>query len=306
VKAVHIVTALLAVSVLVNIGFIAAYNPYEQARISSLVAKTSSLSVQNMELQKQLNSANISLTNAASQLDFYRSHLSGPEEVNEGFVTGITSSATMEAPAVSQQVELVQNGPFVTQNVITNGSIMNISVDVQPGKGRVLVDTTPLMGIVFQDAANTAVFVAQNKTGRDLSGSDVLFSIQADKAIDSVDGPSAGALMTLVSIAALENRHINASVTLTGTIDSTGHVGAIGGAVEKAAAAKASGLTTFLMPLENKDLTVYTQQSVDYGGYELIEQVPQSVPAKEYIEKNVGINVEYVDNIDDVLADALT
>ncbi|HVN73785.1 MAG TPA: hypothetical protein VMT44_04225, partial [Methanoregula sp.] len=173
VKAVHLLTVLLAISVLVNIGFFAAYNPYEQARISGLVAKTSSLSAQNMLLQKQVNADNISLMNAASQLAFYRSHLNSPEEQDEGVITGITSSASMEAPAVSQQVELVQNGPFVTQNVITNGSIMNISVDVQPGKGRVLVDTTPLMGIVFQDAANTAVFVAQNKTGRDLSGSDV-------------------------------------------------------------------------------------------------------------------------------------
>ena len=298
-------TVLLAISVLVNIGFFAAYNPYEQSRISDLVVKTSSLSAQNMLLQKQVNADNISLMHAASQLAFYRSHLNSPEEQDEGVITGITSSASMEAPAVSQQVELVQNGPFVTQNVITNGSIMNISVDVQPGKGRVLVDTTPLMGIVFQDAANTAVFVAQNKTGKDLSGSDVLFSIQADKAIASVDGPSAGALMTLVAISALEHRHINSSVTLTGTIDSAGHVGAIGGAVEKATAAKESGITTFLMPLENQDLTIYTQQSVDYGGYELIEQVPQTVPAKEYIEKNVGINVIYVDNIDAVIANTL-
>jgi len=161
------------------------------------------------------------------------------------------------------------------------------------------------MGIVFQDAANTAVFVAQNRTGRDLSGSDVLFSIQADKAIASVDGPSAGALMTLVAIAALQNRHINSSVTLTGTIDADGHVGAIGGAVEKATAAKESGITTFLMPRENQDLTIYTERTVDYGGYQLVEQVPRIVPAREYIEKNVGIDVVYVDSINDVIANAL-
>jgi predicted S18 family serine protease len=179
---------------------------------------------------------------------------------------------------------------------------MNISVDVQPGKGRVLVETKPLMGIVFQDAANTAVFVAQNRTGADISGSDFLFSIEADKQISSVDGPSAGALMTLIAIAALENRRINPSVTLTGTMSGDGHIGAIGGAVEKAQAAKENGLTTFLMPLDNQDLTIYSEQIVNYRGFQLVEQVPQVVPAKEYIEKNTGISVTYVNTIDDVVA----
>lgn len=62
------------------------------------------------------------------------------------------------------------------------------------------------MGTVFQDAANTAVYVAQNKTGIDLSGSDVIFSIEGSKEIPSVDGPSAGALMTLLVISALEKK----------------------------------------------------------------------------------------------------
>ncbi len=161
------------------------------------------------------------------------------------------------------------------------------------------------MGIVFQDAANTAVFVAQNRTRVDLAGSDILFSIHADKEISSVDGPSAGALMTLVVIAALENRPVDQSVTLTGTIGQDGHIGAIGGAVEKAQAAKASGIRTFLLPLDNQMLTVYSEQTVNYGGFQVLEQVPRTVPAKEYIEQNVGVKVKYVNTIDDVIAATL-
>ena len=103
----------------------------------------------------------------------------------------------MEAPAVSQSVQLGRNGPFLEQEVVSNGSIMNITVDIQPGKGEEPVETKPLMGIVFQDAANTAVYVARNRTGIDISRSDILFSIESDKQISSVDGPSAGALITL-------------------------------------------------------------------------------------------------------------
>lgn len=304
-KLVNVLSVLLAISVVLNIGFFVVYNPYEQARISDLVARTTTLSAQNMQLQQRITSANISLQSSASQLNFYRTRLAGSGTGGTISSYGITGSASIEAPAVSQSVEIVRNGPFLEQNVISNGSIMNISVDIQPGKGRVLVETKPLMGIVFQDAANTAVFVAQNRTGIDISGSDIFFSIEADKQISSVDGPSAGALMTLLTIAALEHRRINPSVTLTGTIGGDGHIGAIGGALEKAEAAHENGLTTFLLPLDNKLLTIYTEKTVDYGGFQLIEQIPRSVPAKEYIEQNAGINVTYVNTIDDVLANAL-
>ena len=304
-KPVHILSVLLAISVIANVGFFVFYNPNGRGNIPVLIAKTNTLSVQNMELQKQLNQANLSLQASISQLNFYRAHLDSPEEVAEGLPAGVTGSAMMEAPAVSQSVQFVQNGPFLMQNVITNGSIMNMSVDIQPGRGRILVETKPLMGIVFQDAANTAVYVAQNRTGVDISGTDVLFSIEADKEISSVDGPSAGALMALIAIAALEHRSTDPSVTLTGTIGPDGHIGAIGGAVEKARAAKDNGITTFLLPKDNQLLTIYSEQTVDYGGFQVVEQVPQNVPAKEYIEKNVGIQVRYVDTIDDVIAAAL-
>ena len=125
---------------------------------------------------------------------------------------------------------------------------MNISVEVLPGKGRVLVQTTPLMGVVFQDAANTAVAVAGNRSGINLSDSDVIFSIDSGDKISEVDGPSAGALMALLMVSAIEKRPIDSSLTLSGTISGDGHIGAIGGVVEKATAAKEQGKTLLLTP----------------------------------------------------------
>lgn len=179
--------------------------------------------------------------------------------------------------------------------------MMNISVEIRPGKGRVLVQTTPLMGVVFQDAANTAVYVAQDKTGKDLSGSDVIFSIEAPGEVPEVDGPSAGALMTLLVLSALENQTPRNDVTLTGTIDQYGNVGEIGGVIEKAKAAKENGKSLILLPERNSRLVQYTEKTSNYYGITVIEQVPQIIDAKEYIEKNVGIKVEYVGNIDGVL-----
>ena len=69
-KQVNILAILLAASVLLNIGFFVVFNPYEQARISDLVARTGALSAENMRLQNQINDANISLQTSSSQTQF--------------------------------------------------------------------------------------------------------------------------------------------------------------------------------------------------------------------------------------------
>ena len=88
---------------------------------------------------------------------------------------------------------------------------------------------------------------------------------------------------------------------MTGTIDQYGHVGAIGGVIEKAKAAKESGKTLFLLPKENSQLVQYIERIRNIGGISIIEQVPEISDAKQYIEANIGINVGYVDTIDDIL-----
>jgi predicted ATP-dependent protease len=276
----YIVTALLILSVCVNVFFLTLYVPSDQNKLSSMNLRLGALSSENSELHSQVNQFA-----AAGSSD------------TSGF-------ATIQAPAVSQSVQNVVRGRHVAQTVVQHGSIMNISAEIIPGKGRVLVETKPLMGVVFQGAANDAVAVAGNKTGFDLSKSDVIFSINSGDRISEVDGPSAGALMTLLTISAMEKHPIDGSLTLTGTINSDGHVGAIGGVVEKATAAKASGKTLFLIPAENKLITPPSPVTGSPGVFSTA--LPgQQVSAKDYIEKNIGIHVTYVTTIDDVIREAL-
>lgn len=301
----RILAILLSVSLLVNIGMVFFSASYEQEQVAGLVDRINLLGMQKMQLEQQLANANLSLQTASGLSDASRTQPAGGSTSREIPPHGITGAASMLAPAVSQSVQQVRNGPFIERVVVTNGSVMNISVTVQPGKGRVLVETKPLMGIVFQDAANTAVAVAANRTGTDLNGTDILFSIEANKEIPAVDGPSAGCLMTLLCIAALEHRTIDPSVTLTGTIDEDGHVGPIGGVLDKATAAKTAGLTRFLLPRENSRLTVYERQTQDYRGFQLVSYSSRIVDAKTYLRENTGIEADYIDTIDDVVAAAL-
>jgi hypothetical protein len=213
----------------------------------------------------------------------------------------LAGSATLQAPAVAQRIEVVGEYPFRYRRVVEEGSMMNITAEVVPGRGRVLVRTVPLMGIVFQDAANTAVAVAQERTGANLTASDFIFSIEAPGEVPAVDGPSAGALMTLLAIADLRGLTLDPGVTLTGTIEEDGSIGAIGGILEKAQAAKAAGKRLLLLPEENRVLVRYVNRERQVGSFTFVEQVPERIDAATYLQAEVGIPVQYVATIDDVV-----
>ncbi|MDD1652385.1 MAG: peptidase S16, partial [Methanomicrobiales archaeon] len=135
---------------------------------------------------------------------------------------------------------------------------------------------------------------------------DFIFSIEAPGEVPAVDGPSAGALMTLLAIADLRGLALDPSVTLTGTIEPDGSVGAIGGILEKAQAAKAAGKRLLLLPAQNRVLIRYVNRERQMGGFTFIEQVPERVDAATYLQAEVGIPVQYVSTIDDVVRLAAT
>ena len=292
---------LLIISLTANLYLLALQQPVQDEQVRILQDSINSLEAENEILNAQISQDNVSLQSYASQIDYYRQRLNEIEYSMGLSSDGYEGTASLQAPAVYQSIEEYIDGPFIRQTVIEKGSMMDISVEIDPGKGRVLVETKPLMGVVFQDAANTAVFLAQNITNSNLMASDTIFSITAADEVPSVDGPSAGALMTLLMISALKNEQLNDSVTMTGTIDQYGNVGAVGGIVEKAEAAKDSGKELFLLPRENRRLEQYSYVEKNIGGFSIIERRPEIIDAKTHIEETIGIRVEYVDSIHDII-----
>ncbi|MFT3797931.1 S16 family serine protease [Microbacterium sp.] len=67
------------------------------------------------------------------------------------------------------------------------------------------------------------------------------------------DGPSAGALTTAGLIALARGEKFLKKVTMTGTINSTGMIGPVGGIPEKVAAAGDAGFTTVLIPMGQRN-----------------------------------------------------
>jgi predicted S18 family serine protease len=88
---------------------------------------------------------------------------------------------------------------------------------------------------------------------------------------------------------------------LTGTIDSAGRIGEVGGIFEKSRAAHDSGERMILLPRDNAQSVRYVEVRQQYYGFEVVERQPEVVDAEEYIEENIGIDVEYVEPIDDAL-----
>jgi len=289
---------LLILSLVANAYFISFEEQplIEKIQVQEMQTRINNLQKENEDIRAQINQDNKLLQFYGSQFESYRKKIFKLENSCKSSPTGLYGFATLQAPAIFQAVQ-----PDST--VAEESAMANISVEVQLGEGRVLFQTTPLMGVLFQDAGNTAVLVAENKTGKSLSSSDVIFSINAKNQIPRVEGPSAGALLTLITISALDSKiKLNNSITLTGTIDGKGNIGVIGGVLEKAKAAKAGGKTLFLIPKENSGLVTYKYVEKNFSGFPLVERVPEIMNTKEYIEKNVGIRTEYIDTIDNILS----
>jgi uncharacterized protein len=229
---------------------------------------------------------------------------SNPPQISKSLPNGTSQSIA----AVAVKAVPVTDGFF--QSVKYEGTVMDITVDIREGRGLVLVNTETPTGVDFQTSARTAVEVTQSVTGADLRERDVIFSIKSkDSASDlqAVDGPSAGAAMTVLLAAELDaagynTAQIKQDVLMTGTINPDGTVGPVGGIPEKAIAAGQYGAKTFLVP---SGQAVYSEQVCEErqeGPFIYRTCRSEEKPLSEYAEKNYGMQVIEVENVNDALA----
>lgn len=173
--------------------------------------------------------------------------------------------------------------------VTSNGQGLqaDLFLKVEPsGDGTVWVSAKPLVGTTTQSAAQTAVELAKNYSS-DVKNHDYKFSIESTASV--VEGPSAGAAMALLVIAAFENQKVPLNVAVTGTIDEGGNVGQVGGVFEKTKEAAKQGIDLFLIP---KGEAIQTIRE---------EGVVKSINLVEYGPTQLGMKVIEVATIDEVI-----
>jgi uncharacterized protein len=163
--------------------------------------------------------------------------------------------------ALSKQLELTEQGAkrvkisHYSLAVINSerGVVFPMEVEIiNSGTGAVSVDVSNVQyEDAFQSAVKTAASVASEYTGVPISDKDIIVRIidyQRDSELATIDGSSAGALITGMIVAGLTDREVNDKVLMTGTINPNGTVGRVGSIEQKTEAAIDFGATILLLP----------------------------------------------------------
>ncbi len=181
-----------------------------------------------------------------------------------------------------------------------NGLVTNLTVEVSRGSGRSLVDIRSLLFWVdTQNSIRTAGDVAAKTANVRLSSYDIVYSIATNASV--VEGPSAGAALTIATIAALKNKKLRNDVMITGTINPDGSIGEIGDVFSKAQAAKTADVKTLLVPT-GQSIEIKTGYEKTCKNYFVSKVCTSTWQTKSLnISELAGINVVEVGTITDAV-----
>ncbi|MFC4821722.1 endopeptidase La [Dokdonella ginsengisoli] len=159
------------------------------------------------------------------------------------------------------------------------GDLLSIEATVVPGKGKLI--HTGQLGDVMQESIQAALSVVRARADR--LGIDPEFHQKLDihvhvpEGATPKDGPSAGIAMCTALVSVLTKVPVRSEVAMTGEITLRGRVLPIGGLKEKLLAAHRGGITTVIIPEENRkdlaDIPKNVTQSLDIHPVRWIDEV---------------------------------
>jgi len=184
----------------------------------------------------------------------------------------------------------------------SNGKLSGSDADLylelrEEGSGRVFLDTYPLTKMDTQISTRFAKEMACKHFNLDCDKYDFIYTIKAKTSI--IGGPSAGAAMAALTSIAVLDLNYDQSIAVTGTINSGGIVGQVGGVKEKLEAAANAGLKKVLIPqgssrslLNEETITAETTEpSQENDSFDLIG----------YGKNNLSLEVKEVMDLDEII-----
>ncbi len=165
------------------------------------------------------------------------------------------------------------------------GDTLQIEVNIMPGKG--VFELTGQLGDIMKESAKTGISYIRSiseeyKIDKEFFANNDIHIHIPEGAVPK-DGPSAGITMATAMISAITKKPVKASVAMTGEITLRGRVLPIGGLKEKILAAKTAKIKTVLVPKKNtRDISEISEEILG------------------------GVEIKYVETMDDVLKHALS
>lgn len=156
------------------------------------------------------------------------------------------------------------------------GSTIEIEATVFPakekGSGKVRFNDTA--GSMAKDSVFNAASVIRKATDIDIKDYDVhVNAIGGGK----IDGPSAGAAITICIISALLNKPLRQDVAITGEISLRGKIKPVGGIFEKIYGARRKGIKLVLVPKDNENEIPLGLDDIEVKAVENIEELMKVV-----------------------------
>lgn len=279
----------LAVSLLLNF-ILAAFLGIVFIQFYSLKSQIEVLKEENTLLTKELNILKQKNEILQSQLDYYKTQAE--------YYSTLHKSSLIAKEILGESIVnivAVKEVPVSFFEVSYEGVVMKARVELKQGEGRILINTQPRVGIDLQTSVRTAKLVAENFTKKSLDKTDIILTVIAESDVDVVDGPSAGAAITIAIISAILNKTLKNDVYITGTINPDGSIGWVGGIPEKAVAAAEQNATKFLVPKGQKVISIFKPEKKEpIPGVTIVTYKTEDVDLNEYL-KQLGYKVEVVE-----------
>lgn len=178
------------------------------------------------------------------------------------------------------------------------GSIADLFLELKEGSGRVFLDTFPLTKLDTQISTRFAKEIACKHFKLDCDQYDFIFTIKAESNI--IGGPSAGAAVAALTTITMLDLDYNQDITITGTINSGGIIGPVGGIKEKLEAAAEANLTRVLVAKGTSKQKSFGP-SAHFNDNQTNQNETIEVDLIQYGEENLSLEVIEVMELDEVL-----
>ena len=154
------------------------------------------------------------------------------------------------------------------------GSTLEIEAAVfkanKEGQGHIRFNDTA--GSMAKDSVFNAASVIRAVTGKDIKDYDVHVNVIGG---GNIDGPSAGAAITVCIISALLNKPIRQDLAVTGEISLRGHIKPVGGIFEKIYGARRKGIKLVTVPKDNEKQIPTGLKDIEVKAISNIEELIQ-------------------------------